>query len=57
MRMTKKQILELRSKQEEMTKQILKVLCGDNFIKSLDIRVTEDGLDVSFTTLQKDKIQ
>lgn len=57
MRMTKKQILELRSKQEEMTRQVLKALCGDNFIKSLDIRVTEDGLDVSFTTLQKDKIQ
>lgn len=56
MRMTKKQILELQSKQEKIKNEILKILCGENFMKSLDIKFTEDGAEVNFSVIHKEKI-
>lgn len=54
--MTKKQILELQSIQDKIKNEILKVLCGDNYMKSLDIKFTEDGAEVNFSVIRKDTI-
>lgn len=57
MRLTKKQILNIQSNQEKMKNAILKLLCGDNLITSIDITFTGDGAEVNFSVIQKEKIE